>query len=190
MKTPAFNPAPRTGQAFNSRCCVPPYRPSKSVGKHQSPGQYDVLQIRSHGCGQTEKIPSIQRLANDSNMAREAGTHSAQCPSSANQMLISNQPNFRRFSMKTLTIKDLARTEQLDRTAMAAVRGGMKVKSSSNSFGDLTFAPNWDSSIHATQDLFQMQDVVNATANGSAFLDNIHVDNRVSQDGTNKIIRK
>jgi hypothetical protein len=30
---------------------------------------------------------------------------------------------------------------------------------------------------------------VNATANGSAFLDNIHVTNNVSQDGTNKIVR-
>lgn len=92
--------------------------------------------------------------------------------------------------MKSLIIKDLARTEQLDRTAMAAVRGGMKMKSPSYSFGDVTYAPSWDSSIHATQDLIQMQDVVNATANGSAFLDNIHVDNDVSQDGKNKIIRR
>ena len=92
--------------------------------------------------------------------------------------------------MKTLTIKDLARTEQLDRTAMAAVRGGWKMGSPSYSFGDVTYAPKYDSSIHATQDLFQMQDVVNATANGSAFLDNVYVDNDVSQSGTNKIIRK
>jgi hypothetical protein len=92
--------------------------------------------------------------------------------------------------MKTLTIKDLARTGQLDRTAMAAVRGGMNMKSPSYSFGNVNYAPSWDSSIHATQDLVQMQDVVNAAANGSAFLDNIHVDNDVSQNGTNKIIRK
>jgi hypothetical protein len=89
--------------------------------------------------------------------------------------------------MKTLTIKDLARTEQLDRSAMSAVRGGMKMKSPSYSSGDFTYAPSYDSSIHATQDLTQLQDVVNATANGSAFLDNIHVDNHVSQDGKNKI---
>jgi hypothetical protein len=92
--------------------------------------------------------------------------------------------------MKALTIKDLARTEQLDRTAMAAVRGGMNMKSPSYSFCDPKYTSNFDSSIHATQDLVQMQDVVNATANGSAFLDNIHVNNDVSQDGTNKIIRK
>ena len=92
--------------------------------------------------------------------------------------------------MKTLTIKDLARTEQLDRTEMAAVRGGWKMGSPSYSFGDVTYAPSYDSSIHATQDLFQMQEVVNATANGSAFLDNVYVDNDVSQSGTNKIIRR
>jgi hypothetical protein len=90
--------------------------------------------------------------------------------------------------MKTLTIKDLARTEQLDRTAMAAVRGGWKM--GDYKFGDVKYAPSYDSSIHATQNLFQDQEVLNATANGSAFLDNIHVDNHVSQDGTNKIIRK
>jgi hypothetical protein len=90
--------------------------------------------------------------------------------------------------MKTLIIKDLARTEQLDRSAMAAVRGGMKVKSSSYSFGDTTYAPSYDSSIDAAQDLVQEQDVVNATANGSAFLDCVYVDNHVSQTGKNKII--
>jgi hypothetical protein len=93
--------------------------------------------------------------------------------------------------MKTLTIKDLARTEQLDRTAMAAVRGGTNMYSHSYSSGVTKFAaPRDDSSIHATQNLAQMQDVLNATANGSAFLDNIHVDNDVSQDGTNKIISR
>jgi hypothetical protein len=92
--------------------------------------------------------------------------------------------------MKTLTINDLARTEQLDRTAMAAVRGGTNMKSASYCFGDKSHAPSWDSSIHATQDLVQMQDVVNATANGSAFLDNICVNNDVSQDGKNKVVRR
>ncbi len=90
--------------------------------------------------------------------------------------------------MKTLTIKDLARTEELDRTALAAVRGGWKMDK--YKFGDLTYAPSSDSSITAKQDIFQMQDVVNATANESAFLDDIHVDNHVSQDATNKIVRK
>jgi hypothetical protein len=91
--------------------------------------------------------------------------------------------------MKTLAIKDLARAEQLDRSAMAAVRGGTSMYSHSYSFEDTKFAAaRYDSSIHATQNLVQMQEVVNATANGSAFLHNIHVNNDVSQDGTNKII--
>ena len=92
--------------------------------------------------------------------------------------------------MKTLIIKDLARTEELDRTAMAGVRGGTRTLGTPGySFGDLTYAPKFDSSITASQSLLQMQDVVNATANGSAFLDNIHVTNDVSQNGTNKIVR-
>jgi hypothetical protein len=97
--------------------------------------------------------------------------------------------------MKTLIIKDLARAEQLDRTAMAAVRGGWKMGTPSYSPGekksapDYSSYPSYDSSIHATQSLVQMQDVVNATANGSAFLDKIQVHNDVSQTGTNKIIR-
>jgi hypothetical protein len=92
--------------------------------------------------------------------------------------------------MKTLIVKDLARTEELDRTAMATVRGGTKKMGwGGYSFGDVTYAPSTDSSITASQDLLQMQSVVNATANGSAFLDNVNVHNNVSQDGTNKIIR-
>ena len=90
--------------------------------------------------------------------------------------------------MKTLTIKDLARTEELDRTAMAAVRGVLKMTQAYSSYGEAAYSPSFDSSIKATQNLAQLQHVVNATANGSAFLHNIHVDNDVSQDGTNKII--
>jgi hypothetical protein len=91
--------------------------------------------------------------------------------------------------MKTLIIKDLARTEQLDRTAMAGVRGGWKMNSPSYSFGDLTYAPSYDTSIHATQNLFQSQEVMNATANGSAFVDGVHVNSDVSQKGNNTIIK-
>ncbi|MES2259737.1 MAG: hypothetical protein V4724_14545 [Pseudomonadota bacterium] len=90
--------------------------------------------------------------------------------------------------MKTLTIKDLARTEQLDRSAMSAVRGGWKVSSPSYTFGNVNYTPSYDSSIHATQDLKQMQNVLNATANGSAFLDGIHAKNDTSQFGQNNIV--
>jgi archaellum component FlaF (FlaF/FlaG flagellin family) len=91
--------------------------------------------------------------------------------------------------MKTMTINDLARTQQLDRTAMAAVRGGTNMYSRSYAFENTKVAAaSYDRSLQATQNLTQIQDVVNATANGSAFLDKIHVDNDVSQDGANKIV--
>jgi hypothetical protein len=94
--------------------------------------------------------------------------------------------------MKTLTIKDLARTEQLDTRAMALVRGGWSMYSPSYSpsykMGDLKYAPNHDSSITATQNLLQQQSVTTATANGSAFLHGVDVHSDVHQDGQNKII--
>jgi hypothetical protein len=90
--------------------------------------------------------------------------------------------------MKTLTIKDLARTEQLDSTAMAGVRGGWKMNSPHYSFGDVTYAPSYDSSIHGVQNLAQQQSVLLATANDSAFIDGVHVNSDVSQKGNNTIV--
>ena len=90
--------------------------------------------------------------------------------------------------MKTLIIADLARTEQLDRTAMSAVRGGWKMGMPSYQYGDLLYAPSKDSSITATQNLFQDQSVLTATANDSAFVKGVHVNSHVSQDGQNKIV--
>jgi hypothetical protein len=98
--------------------------------------------------------------------------------------------------MKTLTIKDLARTEQLDRGAMTLVRGGWSMSSPSYTpsyspsykMGDLNYAPNHDSSISATQNLLQKQSVATLTANGSAFLHGVDVHSDVHQDGKNKII--
>ena len=92
--------------------------------------------------------------------------------------------------MKTLTITDLSRSEQLDRPTMAAVRGGWKMGSPSYSYGDLTFAGSDDSSITATQNLAQMQEVLTATANGSAFIEGVDVHSDVSQRGDNKIVRR
>ena len=95
--------------------------------------------------------------------------------------------------MKTLTIKDLARTEELGAQTMARVRGGYNMGSqycapsaflcSMPSF----YSPSVDSSLHATQGLTQLQNVENATANGSAFLDGIHVTNDTKQFGQNNI---
>jgi hypothetical protein len=100
--------------------------------------------------------------------------------------------------MKTLMINDLSRTDELDRNAMVAVRGG----GSSMSAPSYSFMPkqytqtpqhmpqygSYDSSIHATQELMQYQNVVNATANGSAFLDGIHATNHTTQFGQNNIM--
>jgi len=96
--------------------------------------------------------------------------------------------------MKTLTILDLARSEQLDRPTMAAVRGGWKMGLSPHlpayPLGDVKIGGTHDSSINASQSLDQMQQVLLGTANGSAFVDGVHVDNHVSQDGKNTIVRR
>jgi hypothetical protein len=114
------------------------------------------------------------------------GTHPALTQVSANQSLSEIQP-LRRTAMKTLTIKDLARTEELGRADMAAVRGGMKVQMPSYPSYPTQQNPKSDSSITATQDLMQFQDVKNLTANGSAFLDCVSVNNHTSQFGQNNI---
>jgi hypothetical protein len=100
--------------------------------------------------------------------------------------------------MATLTIKDLARTEQLDRTALSAVRGGTKMSLPGcgygqgsygpGSLGDRSYAPGSDSSVHATQDLAQFQNVTNATANGAAFVGGVCVNNNTSLFGQNNIV--
>ncbi|THC45283.1 hypothetical protein [Massilia sp. Mn16-1_5] len=90
--------------------------------------------------------------------------------------------------MKTLTIKDLARTEQLDRSDMANVRGGWSMQAPDYKLGDVTYAPKFDSSITATQNLLQQQKVLTATANGSAFLHGVDVHSDVHQNGENKIV--
>jgi hypothetical protein len=90
--------------------------------------------------------------------------------------------------MNTLIIKDLDRAEQLDRTAMAAVRGGWSVYAPSYKMGDVTWAPSSDSSINAAQSLGQLQNVMTATANDSAFLSGVSVNNTTHQNGKNVIV--
>jgi hypothetical protein len=90
--------------------------------------------------------------------------------------------------MNTLIIKDLDRAEQLDRTAMAAVRGGWSVYAPSYKMGDVTYAPHDDSSINAAQSLNQLQNVMTATANDSAFLSGVTVTNTTHQNGKNVIV--
>ena len=90
--------------------------------------------------------------------------------------------------MNTLIIKDLDRAEQLDRTAMAAVRGGWSVFAPSYKMGDVTYAPSSDSSINAAQSLGQLQNVMTATANDSAFLSGVSVTSTTHQNGKNVIV--
>ena len=90
--------------------------------------------------------------------------------------------------MKTLTIKDLARTEDLDHNAMAGVRGGWSKYLPSYQTGDMSDTPSYDASISATQNLLQQQSVATATANGAAFVHGVHVDSNVHQNGQNKVI--
>ena len=93
--------------------------------------------------------------------------------------------------MKTLTIKDLDRAETLDRATMTTVRGGHnQYFAPSYMFGDITYAPKSDTSINASQSLSQLQNVMTATANGSAFVEGVSVHNDVSQDGKNVIVRR
>jgi hypothetical protein len=91
--------------------------------------------------------------------------------------------------MKNLTIKDLARAQELDHADMAAVRGGH----SGNKSGDGPWFPSpqpahASSSLDASQDLTQLQKVVNATANGSAFIDCVDVTNNTHQAGQNNLL--
>jgi hypothetical protein len=95
------------------------------------------------------------------------------------------------LTMKTLIITDLARTETLDRATMTTVRGGHnQYFVPSYTFGNISYAPTSDSSINAAQSLSQLQNVMTATANGSAFVDGVNVRNDVSQDGKNVIVRR
>jgi len=86
--------------------------------------------------------------------------------------------------MKTLNIKDLALSTELGRSDMAAVRGGTGMSMSWMP----EYSPKYDSSIKATQDLKQLQDVQNLTANGSAFVSGVHVTNNTDQFGQNNIL--
>jgi len=89
--------------------------------------------------------------------------------------------------MKTLLIKDLSVTTELDRKAMAAVHGGYL----------RGFAPYWYSptsidmssrtKVDAQQFIGQTQTVETLVGNGSAFLDHIHSNVTTSQNANNNV---
>jgi hypothetical protein len=92
--------------------------------------------------------------------------------------------------MKNLTIKDLALAQELDHADMAAVRGGHS-GNKGGGYGGWFPSPqpaHVSSSLDASQDLAQMQKVVNATANGSAFIDCVDVTNNTHQYGQNNLL--
>ena len=90
--------------------------------------------------------------------------------------------------MKTLTIKDLSRTESLDAKAMSAVRGGMQKEMPKylTSYYDGSYS---DSSLTAFQNIDQRQDVFNANGNNVAFSDHITSTVKPDQTANNSIVR-
>jgi hypothetical protein len=76
----------------------------------------------------------------------------------------------RSITMKALIIKDLAVTEQLDHTAMAAVRGGYswKMPSSLQGMSSLCDFPSSTTTTNVKLDQVNNQLQNNATGNGSA----------------------
>jgi hypothetical protein len=91
--------------------------------------------------------------------------------------------------MKTLTIKDLAVSCELSHKDMSAVRGGQKA--GGYGMGSPSYSlfpmPSYTPSVNATQDLRQAQQVLNETADGSAFVSGVHVTNNTDQFGQNNI---
>lgn len=88
--------------------------------------------------------------------------------------------------MTTLVINDLAMTEELDRTAMAAVRGGTK------QMAVPSWYPSFDKSatnfsFDASQLLGQTQNVINNNGNNVAFASGISSTVKPTQTGANTI---
>jgi hypothetical protein len=91
--------------------------------------------------------------------------------------------------MKTLTIKDLAASSDLSRKEMTAVRGGHKAGYTMGLPSYPLFPmPSYMKTIDASQDLRQAQQVVNETADGSAFISGVHVSNNTLQFGQNNLL--
>ncbi|HEY0844477.1 MAG TPA: hypothetical protein VGE12_03870 [Noviherbaspirillum sp.] len=88
--------------------------------------------------------------------------------------------------MATLKIDDLTVTEELDRKAMAAVRGGSKGVPSYYWGPMLSFEKN-DFSFNASQMLGQNQQTVVNNGNNAAFVHGITANVNPHQDGKNTI---
>lgn len=92
--------------------------------------------------------------------------------------------------MKTLMIKDLSASVELDSKAMSAVSGGLYLRRSPYwSAPSLSFSlTDIDTkSVIASQDLAQVQNVDTATGINVAFADHLQSNVATSQFGTNNI---
>jgi len=93
--------------------------------------------------------------------------------------------------MHTLTIKDLAIACELDHDDMARVRGGHNGSSHATGMG-LSYPmfpmPSGTTTVNATQSLAQVQNVLNETAGGSAFVSGVTANNNTSQFGQNNLL--
>jgi hypothetical protein len=107
--------------------------------------------------------------------------------SESNEMLAPEKPHFFRWrpAMSTLIVKDLATTEELDRTAMAAMHGGMYRGIPAFSFPFETSPVNF--TFDASQMLSQTQNVMNNNGNNVAFASGITSTVNPSQNGSNNI---
>ncbi|MBC7574131.1 MAG: hypothetical protein H7244_07330 [Herminiimonas sp.] len=85
--------------------------------------------------------------------------------------------------MTSLTINDLSNTAELDRKAMAAVRGGMYKGYTPPSFG----GSKHDFSFDATQLTSQTQNNINENGNNVAFVDGINSTFKPTQTNTSTI---
>ena len=89
--------------------------------------------------------------------------------------------------MKTLIIKDLAQSCELDHKQMASVRGGHGMSSPSYSLYPMP-SPTYSKTVNATQNLAQIQNVLNETADGSAFVNGVTANNNTSQFDQNNLL--
>lgn len=87
----------------------------------------------------------------------------------------------------TLFIKDLSVTEDLDRKAMSAVRGGMGKEFQSYNWGPMLSFDKYDFSFDASQMLAQSQNTVVNNGNNVAFSSGITANVAPHQDGKNTI---
>jgi hypothetical protein len=86
--------------------------------------------------------------------------------------------------MKSLTIKDLAKAEQLDSKAMKAVRGGYIAFPY---YPDLSLKFDNSKTVNAQQLVNQSQDVSNISNNGNAFAKNFNTTITPTMTGTNNV---